>query len=58
MMSLREAMVRLSSMGDRDRARMGRVGRQIVKERFSWPVVSNMTCEMYSEMVDQGKAGS
>jgi len=56
--SLSRALAKLFTMSESDRLAMGNKGRMLVEDRFTWPVVADEMCAVYSWVLGQGSQPS
>ena len=52
--SLEGALLEMMRLNDDERRTMGMRGRQLVEERFAWPVIARQMCRVYSWILNQG----
>lgn len=52
--SIKESLVKFLQMSDEQRREMGRKGRGLVEERFTWPGVASKMSSVYSWLLGQG----
>ncbi len=51
-----EGLGRLMALSDDERQRMGRCGRQLIEQRFTWDIVAQQTLQLYRWLIRGGSA--